>query len=117
MRISRMCGYCAQSCTSHVLTIRPGNTPYCSYSCAINDFRTQLAQGQRLWWDGATITEYHEPSTALTVLTEVLREKQVHIRQIQDEERIRQLQGECRVLQRGIEFMLSSVRCHHGEPK
>jgi hypothetical protein len=103
-----MCGYCAQSCSEPVMTIRPGNTPYCSYACALHDYQDQLRRGQRLWWDYSRITEYHAPSTAITVLTNVLAEK---------ETRIRQLTAESRVLRHWIESMLPTVLPNNGKPK
>jgi hypothetical protein len=108
MRGSLMCGYCAQPCGMHVLTMRPGNTPYCRYGCALSDFQEQLRDGRRLWWDGATITDYHAPETSHTVLIEVLQEKKARISQLQRESdvmQLAQLRRECDVIQRSLNFL------------
>jgi hypothetical protein len=108
MRGSLMCGYCAQACGMHVLTMRPGHTPYCCYRCALADFTELLRQGRRLWWDGATITEYYPPETSHTVISKVLQEKKARIAQLRRESdvmQLAQLQRECDVLQRGLNFL------------
>jgi hypothetical protein len=108
MTCRTMCGYCAQSCGVHLLTIRPGSTPYCRYGCALSDFQAQLRQGRRLWWDGAFIVEYDPPETSYTVMLEVLQEKKARIAQLPRESDVMQLahlQRECDVLQRGLNFL------------
>jgi hypothetical protein len=108
MRGSLMCGFCAQNCTATVLTILPGHTPYCCYRCALADFTELLRQGRRRWWDGTTIVKYHPPETSHTVLIEVLQEKKARMQHLQGESdviQLAQLQRECDVIQRSLNFL------------